>query len=165
MSATGGLRHPLTNRQKGVLCQRSNRAYDLMGVRGMDRTEFRRIQQETAVGKSSLTHCTQQDYRPLKRHFEMLSGKGAAAFRTAMSEAFEARDQALARLRREMQRSRDVIHDPEEWVSGFLYRKRKIVNFNQAPPEDIWHAIKTLSSRAAALRKKRKTQEHRNAAH
>ena len=149
----------LSNRQKAVLCQLAKKAYDRQQAANAGYTleEWRHHLTIKACGKSSLTQCTQRDYRPLYRHFNRLAGNTKVAFKTAMREDFEGRDQAMHRLLEEISKAKDVIPDPVAWCRGMLMRKRKHDSLEDASEEDLWHIVKTLSSRAAALRKKLQT--------
>ena len=154
-----GSQNKLTDLQKSKICCLASKAYKVQkaSASGMTVEEFRRQQQLEAVGKESLTDCTQADYRTLVRVFSVLAGYMKQAFRTALKEGFEDRDQALHRLRQEIVKARDVIPNPESWCRGFLKNKRGTIHLESADAADLWHIVKTLSSRAADLRKKPRT--------
>ncbi|MGJ8674026.1 hypothetical protein [Rubritalea sp.] len=82
--------HPLTPKQKSVLAQLAKTAFDheykygLVDAPGDTKakqlTNWRHAQQSEAVGKSSLTKCKQQDFLPLRAHFNSILGLDDKAF-------------------------------------------------------------------------------------
>jgi len=78
--------HALTNKQKASLAQTARIAWDVQSragfTDGYSFDEWRRAEQNKAVGVSSLTLCGNNHYRPLLAHFLTLAGKEVPAFRT-----------------------------------------------------------------------------------
>ncbi|GEM_PF-6032330 len=160
MVSTGipsGVDNPLTKKQKAFLVQLARKAYEHCKVSsaGISFQDWRRDIQMLTVGTDSLTRCTQGDFRALRRAFEQRSGQMKKAFRTVMKEDFENIDQARHRLRKEIEKCKDVWEDPQAWAEGMLKRKRGHSDLNKASQEDLWHIIKTMSSRAAKIRRER----------
>ncbi len=81
---------PLTNKQKRILSQFAQRAYnrDLAIARGQGGTiletvdEYRRRHVAAACGKSGLRCCSQDDYGLVTAHFQDLLGESGRAMNT-----------------------------------------------------------------------------------
>lgn len=77
--------HPLSKKQKAQLAQMARQAFDQLYKHGLidspgdtkakQFTNWRREQQAQACGQSSLTMCNQDDYLPLRAHFNSLLGR------------------------------------------------------------------------------------------
>lgn len=68
---------PLTNKQKAVIAQIAAKAHKAMvsvGASSDYLNNFRHEVQHEAVGKASLTQCTQADYVPLYNYFAGIAG-------------------------------------------------------------------------------------------
>jgi hypothetical protein len=81
----------LSNRQKAALAQLARQAWDALDELGLVAdvpgesaaarfTCWRRAQQAEAVGRESLRDCRNDDYRPLRAHFNSLLGRDDRAF-------------------------------------------------------------------------------------
>lgn len=68
--------HPLSSRQKAVICQLAGKAYAAAGAAMgyADATEYRRAVVFDTTGKSSLTQCTQAHYTALYNAFAAVAG-------------------------------------------------------------------------------------------
>ncbi|HTJ78518.1 MAG TPA: UvrB/UvrC motif-containing protein [Rariglobus sp.] len=91
--------HFLSNGQKADIAQVAKRAYDGWAGReafedanpGLSRSKcfeaWRRYEQGKAVGRQSLTQCTDGDFLPLIAHFQNFMGNGSAALQTLLRQA------------------------------------------------------------------------------
>lgn len=96
---------PLSNRQKGILCQLSERAFNKLGAlargRGetfyagpdqkLEREKFRHAEVAKACGKNGLRCCSQSDYKIVEAHFLELLGEHGRAFNAQVRAATEER--------------------------------------------------------------------------
>ncbi|MBI5817441.1 MAG: hypothetical protein HZA88_00475 [Verrucomicrobia bacterium] len=91
---------PLSNKQKGIICEVARRAFDKMLDSGALEARadlcvsrhfkvWRRDEQFKAVSRSTLTACIQDNYKPLMAHFLNLAGEVETAMRYQESAALE----------------------------------------------------------------------------
>ena len=94
--------HPLSSRQKAVICQLAGKAYAAAGAAmGYgSATEYRRAVVFDTTGKSSLTQCTQAHYTALYNAFAGVAGLPQHRDNTAVTDE----QSALVHIRDLMQR-------------------------------------------------------------
>lgn len=94
--------HPLSSRQKAVICQLAAKAYAAAGAAmGYgSATEYRRAVVFDTTGKSSLTQCNQKHYTPLYNAFAAVAGLPQHRDNTPVSDE----QSALVHIREIMQR-------------------------------------------------------------
>lgn len=145
---------PLSNGQKAALCILARAAWDISGS-PLPLEEWRREEQQRAVHIRSLRECTNQDYKPLRAHFEDLLGRSDRAFRSAMKAEVEPKSWALHCLYRECSKVKSEMPHSLAYVRGFLLNKRG-VTLEEADVKSLWHALFTLRRKVQQERKKAK---------
>jgi len=170
MAARGAALGPLTRLQKTRVCVLARRAWLGLGRPGyadqapnlpdwMRLTEqeaftlWRQAEQRKAVGVSHLTAASNRDYPELMAHFARLAGQEAGARRWELRAVGDEHRMALAKLRQEMDRERDTIERPEEYVGRIAICKFKTNDFRALSPRQIWTLVFDL--RRAAQRRRR----------
>jgi hypothetical protein len=104
------------------------------------------------TGRAGLRECRNEDFLPLKAHFNDLLGNTDAAFKAAFRHANEPRSWALFTLYKEATAAKDVLPGAMAYARDFLRHKRG-VSLDDADEKAIWHATFTVRRKAQSLRK------------
>jgi hypothetical protein len=153
---------PLTGaqiRDLVLLSKRVHETHDKLGMLAEADADFdtwRHRQTMQIVERSGLTQCRQEDYLPLRAHFLQLLGYKLAARRDWAKSATDDIRQALAVLRQEKEKARDVIDDPHAYVDAIARSKYKtgLIESDLAAKQ-IWTLVFDIR-RAAQQRRKRR---------
>lgn len=105
------------------------------------------------VGRESFRTMTQGDYAPLMAEFSRRAGKVVSADYWAKRGATEPSRQALYILRREMNRVRDVIGDPDAYVITIARSKFKTGDLCELAERQLWTLVFDLRRGAQRKRK------------
>jgi hypothetical protein len=148
---------PLSNKQKADLCQLYRRAYDYQLDRGAlgDAAlleDFRHGEQLKAVGKQSLTSCTQDDFPVLMAHGCKLAGEDGDALYWLNRAATNPRRCALLKLEEACQEAGVWYPDYPRAICQTQFKCR----LDDATAKQLWCLVFTLRNRRHA--------QHRGAA-
>lgn len=155
---------PLSKTQKAKLSILARKGYEIESKYGntdLAFTEWRRDQQQQAVGCSSLTKCIQSDYLPLLAHFQSLTGQDGEAFKTHLKnqpatdhadeeDTPEARLQVIQLIEKTIQGSKFKI----AYVCAIArnqYRTTKLENLSK---DKLTNLLITIKSRVSKANKK-----------
>lgn len=130
-------------------------AYHAMKSRGLAGDDFegwRREEQFKACHKESLRSCTQADWNLLVSHFLRLSGKHELSQVAALRATTEARRGAVWHLKQEMERCKDVIDNPVDYLRAISRAKFKTVSSADLSDKQLWVLVFDLR-RAAQKRR------------
>jgi hypothetical protein len=145
---------PLSSRQRQVLAGLAALAFAELRLPKDEFDDWRHDQVRKAVGRAGLRECRNEDFLPLKAHFNELLGNMDAAFKAAFRHANEPRSWALFSLHKEATKAKDVLPGAMQYARGFLLNKRG-VSLEDADEKAIWHAVFTVRNKAALERKKK----------
>jgi hypothetical protein len=110
-----------------------------------------RVQECLAVCGRRLSQARNEDFLPLRAHFNNMLGHSDRAFRDHMRHQEEPRIAALFRLEAECRKAADVLPDAAGYVRGML--RNRGTSLEEASPKILWHAIFTLRRKAQLERK------------
>lgn len=105
------------------------------------------------VGRESFRVMTQGDYAPLMAEFARRAGKEVASEYWAKRGATEPARQAAYILRREMNRVRDVIADPDRYTATIALAKFKTADLGELSERQLWTLVFDLRRGAQRKRK------------
>ena len=141
---------PLSREQKGKIAMLSRKAWERFGrpgaapgvTGGKAAAEafraWRLMQDGEACGKGSLRAATNADYPLLKAHFLRMLGYTATADRMATRAAMDPSQQALAKLRHEMEGAQDVIERPAQYIAAIARCKFKTTDLESLSAKQLW---------------------------
>jgi hypothetical protein len=133
-------------------------AYHAMKARGLAGDDFeawRREEQFKACHKESLRSATQADWNLLTSHFLRLSGRHEMAQVAALRATTEARRGAVWHLKQEMERCKDVIENPVDYLRAISRAKFKTVSSSDLSDKQLWVLVFDLRRAAQKKRAKR----------
>jgi len=136
----------LSNEQKAKLCILSRQAFAAVHFREpngeAELSQFRHEQVQSAVGKSGLRVCVQDDFLPLKAWFLDLMGESGQAMDAHIEHAGEARRLALYHLEQVCAMSgHDVSY------AGVVCRSMFKCALDEASAVQLWKLVFRLKSR------------------
>ena len=139
---------PLSHEQKGVLCQLYRRAFDYQVDRGAlgDSAVFedwRHEQQSAAVGKESLTSCSQDDFAPLMSHGYKLAGEDGLAMKWIVRGQTNPKRVALAKLGEACLEAGVKYPD----YPAAICRQRYKCELEALSPNQLWKIFYTVRNR------------------
>ena len=161
---------PLSKIQKAKLAQLAREAFETLYKNGLvdsegdsksaQFTNWRREQQQEAVGCESLTKCIQSDYLGLLAHFQSLTGQDGKAFSTHIKnqpandradedDTPEARDQVIARITQEIAGSK---YKPA-YVYAIARNKFGTTKLTSLTKTKLTQLLMTIKSRVAKASK------------
>lgn len=157
---------PLSKIQKAKLAQLAREAFEILYKNGLIESEgksksaqftnWRRKQQQEAVGCASLTKCIQRDYLGLLAHFQSLTGQDGDAFNTHIKnqpatdkadpdDTLEARSQVIGRIEKELEGSRFSLG----YVRAIAKNKHKTTNLESLTKTQLTQLLMTAKRRVA----------------
>ena len=142
---------PLSKKQKAAICQAAHKAAAKQKLEFGSSKEFeewRRSEQADAVGKTSLTGCSQDDYKPLMAHFLALSGETGAAFDAQMMSQLEPKRVAFFKLGEACDQAGVAMA-----YAGAIARNRFKCGLNDCSPKQLWQLVFTVRNRKKGSRK------------
>lgn len=162
--------NPLSKKQKAQLAQLARQAFSKLDKYGAldapgdtDSARFaswRHAQQAEACGQPSLTRCTQDDYLPLRAHFNGLLGRDDKAFTDILksgpendhadpTDTPEARGQLIHLINQEI--------DGTKYHPGYVlaiarnkFRKSHLKNLETLPVSQLKQLLITIKNRVRA---------------
>jgi hypothetical protein len=142
---------PLSNEQKATICIAAAKAFSYVHKREPvsvgERETWRRLEQEKAVGRPSLTVCTQAHYLPLLAHFQGLAGEDGAACRSHVRDATAPHRVALHKLREICQsRGFDLSY------AAAICRSKYKCPLDEATDKQIWSVYFDIKNRKGKAR-------------
>lgn len=165
-AARGSLGRLLDNRQKATLAMLGRTVWMKQGAAsGLTLEDFRHEQQQAACGKSSLTICTQGDYKLIKGHYEKLLGRPVDAFRTYVGAEGDGqkRELALAKAAHEVRRLVGMgvlpsVQAGREYLNAVLADTAK-ATLETATSTQVWGAIMVLRRKGVKNRRPKARRE------
>lgn len=144
-----------------VACGRPYYTPEIDGQReGMTRTEafdfWRHTVAKEKIGRESFRAMTQHDFAPLMAEFSRLAGKLVQAEYWANRAVTEPNRQALAILRREMERATSVLGNPLGYVATIALSRYKSSDLSDLSEKQIWNLVFDVRR---AVQRKRKAAE------
>lgn len=156
--AAGAGGGPLSREQKKRVCLAARAGWERCGrpgfadqgadlpaeIRLSEREAFdlwRQGVQSKATGISHLTCMPNREFPRLMQAFADLAGKEDESERWARRGLGDPQRQALAVLRREFARVRDVIEDPQQYVASIARSKFKSVDVEGLNAKQVWSLV------------------------
>jgi len=164
---------PLTKKQKQEICIVAREAWEKLGRPGFDdqaeglppeirmkKTEaytlWRRDEQRKAGGSANLTCSSNGQFARLMEHFCRLAGRKQSMAHWSGRKVGDAQRQAMARLRRECDKARDVIEEPEAYVASIARSKYKTPAIEDLSPRQV--TVLTFDLRRGAQKRRAKAE-------
>jgi len=161
---SGGVRGNMKPTEIKPLVFAARRAYDRQtaaGVIDQDFDAWRKQQVLDCVGKSGLSACNHEDFRPLMAHFQILAGEDARAFSNLMQSG-KASDHAEPGDTHEARRQ--LAHGIAAIIADHMHLAQSSIDQLVAESADAWYRtnsteypgpdpewISSLQSRKAAI--------------
>ena len=144
---------PLTKKQIKSLVLLAWKAYGMeFPPPDIDFDEWRHRQCMITVERAGLTDCRNEDYLPLRAHFQALLGNEEQAAADWMKHEEEPRSWAMHKLDWECRAAAEVMPEAKRYAAGFVRNKRN-VELSEADDKTLWHAMYVVRRRAQQLRK------------
>ncbi len=143
----GASQHPLSKKQKGIICRIAARAFEHRGATG-DAKEWRREQQHAAVGVGSLTDCTQEHYNDLVAHFEGLAGEAGRQFNATLRQE----DEELRQKRHNLAVALEERGLDASYAES-ICRDQYKCGLEKATAGQLFNLLKTVKSRRSVVGK------------
>lgn len=137
--ASGGVRGNMKPAEIKPLVFAARRAFDRQSAAGLVETDFdtwRKAQVMECVGKSGLSACNHEDFRPLMAHFQTLAGEDSAAFENLMKSG-NARDHAEPGDSHEARRQ--LAHGIAEILAAHLHLAESTIDQLVAESAQEWY--------------------------
>ncbi|WP_414664884.1 hypothetical protein [Horticoccus sp. 23ND18S-11] len=145
---------PLSNEQKGRLCQLARQAYDAWtGREAFEEANptlavskcfeaWRRVEQGKAVREQSLTRCTQDHFLPLRAHFKAMLGNGDGALRDHLRAQEEPRIRARWKLEAAL-----AERGLDQGYAAAICRRQFKCELGDASEKQLWALFFTVTNR------------------
>lgn len=150
---------PMDKEDRQSLARLARRAWEKVRPQTADHRplsfdDWRHQQCNLAVERRGLRECRREDFSFLRSHFLRMLGRETEARHWRDRGATEPKRVAIAKLKFEGERARDVIADPGSYVSAIAHSKFKTPDLNELSERQIWTLVFDLRRGAQKKRAK-----------